>query len=93
MRFYPARGVRYESQLAPPPHLVGLRIAALDALLEAGRGASPPVVVASAVALMERIPDPELRPHGFALARRRGDRPRRDARAAGRVRLRAAWSR
>ena len=28
----------------------------------------PPVVVASAVALMERIPDPELRPHGFALA-------------------------
>ena len=35
VRFYPARGVRYESQLAPPPHLVGLRIAALDALLEA----------------------------------------------------------
>ena len=34
VRFYPARGVRYESQLAPPPHLVGLRIAALDALLE-----------------------------------------------------------
>ena len=25
MRFYPARGMRYESQLAPPPHLVGLR--------------------------------------------------------------------
>src|SRR3954453_12872781 len=24
----PARGVRYESQLAPPPHLVGLRVAA-----------------------------------------------------------------
>ena len=33
VRFYPARGVRYESHLAPPPHLVGLRIAALDALL------------------------------------------------------------
>ena len=32
VRFYPARGVRYESHLAPPPHLVGLRIAALDAL-------------------------------------------------------------
>ena len=25
VRFYPARGVRYESHLAPPPHLVGLR--------------------------------------------------------------------
>ena len=40
---YPARGVRYESHLAPPPHLVGLRIAALDALQaelepEDGRG-------------------------------------------------------
>ena len=34
VRFYPARGVRYESHLAPPPHLVGLRIAALDALLD-----------------------------------------------------------
>jgi transcription-repair coupling factor (superfamily II helicase) len=67
VRFFPARGVRYESQLAPPPHLVGLRVAALDALLEpAGKRA---VVVASAVALMERIPDPELRPHGFTIAR------------------------
>src|SRR5256714_14083192 len=34
VRFYPARGVRYESHLAPPPHLVGLRIAALDALVQ-----------------------------------------------------------
>src|SRR3954463_9957541 len=25
-RFYPARGVRYESPPAPPPHLVGLRV-------------------------------------------------------------------
>src|SRR3954462_4712292 len=32
VRFYPSRGVAYESHLAPPPHLVGLRIAALDAL-------------------------------------------------------------
>jgi transcription-repair coupling factor (superfamily II helicase) len=63
VRFYPARGVRYESHLAPPPHLVGLRIAALDALTEE----RPAVVVASAVALMERVPDPELRPHGFTL--------------------------
>src|ERR1700734_2564044 len=34
VRYYPSRGVNYESHLAPPPHLVGLRIAALDALLE-----------------------------------------------------------
>jgi transcription-repair coupling factor (superfamily II helicase) len=79
VRFFPARGVRYESQLAPPPHLVGLRIAALDQLLEPeqpaqrgqgrdGRSAEgPPITIASAVALMERIPDPELRPHGFSL--------------------------
>ena len=66
VRFYPARGVRYESHLAPPPHLVGLRIAALDSLLAPLPGEAP-VVVVSAVALMERIPDPDLRPHGFAL--------------------------
>ena len=35
VRFYPSRGVAYESHLAPPPHLVGLRVAALDALLDA----------------------------------------------------------
>src|SRR3954471_30626 len=33
VRFYPSRGVAYESHLTPPPHLVGLRVAALDALL------------------------------------------------------------
>src|SRR5215211_536054 len=63
VRLYPARGVQYESHLAPPPHLVGLRIAALDSLLE-GEGA---VVVASAVALSEKVPDPSLRPHGVAI--------------------------
>jgi transcription-repair coupling factor (superfamily II helicase) len=63
VRFYPARGVQYESHLAPPPHLVGLRIAALDALIE-GEGA---VVVAGAAALAEKVPDPELRPHGFTI--------------------------
>jgi transcription-repair coupling factor (superfamily II helicase) len=68
VRFYPSRGVAYESHLAPPPHLVGLRVAALDALLEAGRdGAEPPVVVVSAVALSEKVPDPELRPHSFTI--------------------------
>src|SRR4051795_8177518 len=62
VRFYPARGVRYESHLAPPPHLVGLRVAALDALAN-----TPAVVVASAAALAEKVPDPELRPHGFTI--------------------------
>src|SRR4051795_12079631 len=62
VRFYPARGVRYESHLAPAPHLVGLRVAALDAL-----AAGPAVLVTSAAALAEKVPDPELRPHGFTL--------------------------
>src|SRR5271163_3515611 len=82
VRYYPSRGVAYESHLAPPPHLVGLRVAALDALLAAGGGDAgsdrdadpktgtdgdepaggaslePPVVVVSAVALSEKVPDP-----------------------------------
>src|SRR3954452_22102994 len=46
VRFYPSRGVAYESHLAPPPHLVGLRVAALDALLDFERaGDEAPVVV------------------------------------------------
>jgi transcription-repair coupling factor (superfamily II helicase) len=67
VRFYPSRGVAYESHLAPPAHLVGLRVAALDALL----ADEAPVVVVSAVALTEKVPDPALRPHGFTL--RTGD--------------------
>ena len=68
VRLYPARGVRYESHLTPPPHLVGLRIAALDALIAGPEpGADAAVVVASAVALAEKVPDPELRPHGFRI--------------------------
>src|SRR5438067_7692830 len=65
--FYPSRGVAYESHLAPPPHLTGLLIAALDALLAPGEEA--PVVVVSAVALSEKVPDPELRPRSFAIAK------------------------
>src|SRR5439155_8117075 len=67
VRFYPSRGVAYESHLAPPPHLVGLRVAALDSVLEfrlpgeSSSSNSPsatlpseaPVVVVSAVALSE----------------------------------------
>ena len=79
VRFYPSRGVAYESHLTPPAHLVGLRVAALDALRNvasqprrASRLAAPtrseaPVLVVSAVALSEKVPDPALRPHGFAL--------------------------
>jgi transcription-repair coupling factor (superfamily II helicase) len=68
VRYYPSRGVTYESHLAPPPHLVGQRIAALDALLEGDSNDSgAPVVVVSAVALSEKVPDPALRPHGFTL--------------------------
>src|SRR3954470_5225370 len=63
-------GVAYESHLAPPPHLVGLRVAALDALLNPG-DAEPPVVVVSAAALSEKVPDPALRPASFTL--RKGD--------------------
>ena len=67
VRFYPSRGVAYESHLTPPPHLVGLRVAAIDALLETPEGSEQPVVVVSAVALSEKVPDPKLRPHGFTL--------------------------
>jgi transcription-repair coupling factor (superfamily II helicase) len=68
VRYYPSRGVAYESHLAPPPHLVGLRVAALDALLAAPAGGEePPVVVVSAVALSEKVPDPALRPRSFTL--------------------------
>jgi transcription-repair coupling factor (superfamily II helicase) len=79
VRFFPGRGIAYESHLTPPPHLVGLRVAALDALLHEGDDA-PPVVVASAVALAEKIPDPSLRPQGLALAL--GDLVDRDELAA-----------
>jgi transcription-repair coupling factor (superfamily II helicase) len=72
VRYYPSRGVAYESHLTPPPHLVGLRVAALDALLAADRSGpaaaeEEPVVVVSAVALSEKVPDPALRPHSFML--------------------------
>ncbi|HLH14367.1 MAG TPA: DEAD/DEAH box helicase, partial [Solirubrobacteraceae bacterium] len=97
VRYYPSRGVAYESHLAPPAHLVGLRVAVLDALLEAGGAPAggtgtctgapeadagdghgdgagghggagePPVVVVSAVALSEKVPDPQLRPRSFTL--------------------------
>src|SRR4051812_5460015 len=62
VRYYPSRGTGYASHLAPPPHLVGLRIAALDSLSEGSA-----VVVASATALAEAVPDASLRPAGITL--------------------------
>src|SRR4051794_18870073 len=67
VRYYPSRGVAYESHLTPPPHLVGLRVGALDALTDTAEGSEQPVVVVSATALSEKVPDPKLRPHGFVL--------------------------
>jgi transcription-repair coupling factor (superfamily II helicase) len=67
VRYYPSRGTGYASHVLPPPHLVGLRIDALDAL----RAEPAPVVVAGATALAEAVPDAELRPAGFSI--RRGD--------------------
>ncbi len=63
VRFYPSRGTGYASHITPPPHLVGLRIDALDAL---GRE-DDAVVVASATALAEAVPDASLRPAGFTV--------------------------
>ena len=71
VRFYPTRGVTYESHLAPPAHLIGRRVAALDAVLDRRPTDDAPVVIVSAVALTEKVPDPALRPHGFTL--RKGD--------------------
>jgi len=67
VRYYPSRGVGYESHLTPPAHLVGLRVGALDALMDTPAGSEPPVVVISAAALAEKVPDPALRPHGFEI--------------------------
>jgi transcription-repair coupling factor (superfamily II helicase) len=65
VRLYPSRGTGYASHVSPPPHLVGLRIDALDAL----RSEPDAIVVASAAALAEAVPDASLRPAGFAIAR------------------------
>jgi transcription-repair coupling factor (superfamily II helicase) len=64
VRFYPSRGTGYASHVTPPPHLVGLRIDALDAI----RSEEDAIVVASATALAEAVPDASLRPAGFSLS-------------------------
>src|SRR5207253_3405269 len=60
--FMPSRGVRWESGLQPPPHLVGERARALDVL--AGGG----LVCVSATALAERMPPTSTRPARLAVA-------------------------
>ncbi len=65
VRSYPSRGTGYASQVTPPPHLIGLRIDALDSFGRDER--TPAVVVASAIALAEAIPDASLRPAGFSM--------------------------
>ena len=58
----PSRGVRWESGLQPPPHLVGERSRALDVLARGG------LVCASAAAVSERMPPPRARPDPIEVA-------------------------
>jgi transcription-repair coupling factor (superfamily II helicase) len=58
----PSRGVRWDSGLQPPPHLVGERARALDVLAAGG------LVCASAVSLAEGMPPPGDRPAPIRLA-------------------------
>jgi transcription-repair coupling factor (superfamily II helicase) len=58
----PSRGVRWESGLEPPPHLVGERARALDVLARGG------LVCASAQALTEPLPPVAARPPALELA-------------------------
>jgi transcription-repair coupling factor (superfamily II helicase) len=57
----PSRGVRWDSGLQPPPHLVGERARALDVLERGG------LVVVSAAALAEGMPPPDARPEAIRL--------------------------
>src|SRR5690349_1487202 len=57
----PSRGVRWESGLEPPPHLVGERARALDVMARGG------LVCASAAALAEALPPAEARPEPIEL--------------------------
>src|ERR671922_1448228 len=63
----PSRGVRWDSGLEPPPHLVGERARALDVLAAGG------LVCASAAALAEGMPPERVRPAPLRL--RPGDEP------------------
>ena len=69
IHLYPSRGTGYGSEVSPPPHLTGMRIEAIDSLAEGPATEPAPVVVASAVALAEAVPDASLRPSGFEIAK------------------------
>src|SRR6266540_6515353 len=58
----PGRGVRWDSGLAPPPHLVGERARALDVLERGG------LVVVSAAAAAEGMPPDSVRPQPIRVA-------------------------
>src|SRR4051812_16671577 len=60
--YLPSRGVRWESGLEPPPHLVGERARALDVLARGG------LVCASAHAVAEGLPPAGARPAALELA-------------------------
>src|SRR5213593_4647554 len=62
----PSRGVRWDSGLQPPPHLVGERARALDVLAAGG------LVCASASALAEGMPPPRERPAPVRVAETTG---------------------
>src|SRR5262245_5548948 len=63
----PSRGVSIASGLEPPPHLIGERARALDALARGG------LVCASALAIAELVPPESERPDPILL--RRGGTP------------------
>ena len=58
----PSRGVRWDSGLQPPPHLVGERARALDVLASGG------LVFVSATALAEGMPPEDTRPAPIRIA-------------------------
>jgi transcription-repair coupling factor (superfamily II helicase) len=60
--YLPSRGVRWESGLEPPPHLVGERARALAVLARGG------LVCASALAVAEFLPPVAARPEALVLA-------------------------
>src|SRR5436189_1729490 len=67
----PSRGVRWESGLEPPPHLVGERARALEVLAAGG------LVTVSAAALAEGMPPPDARPAPIHVSQ--GEEPGIDA--------------
>jgi transcription-repair coupling factor (superfamily II helicase) len=68
---FASRGVRWETGLEPPPHLVGERARALEIFAAGG------LVCASALGVADRMPPPKSRPESLPL--RVGDEPGAEA--------------